>query len=478
MAEYTSNLNLEKPSGNENFQRQVINGNMDKVDKKFGIGTDEGHTHDGTAGQGKKISYNNLSDKPAAVAPTAHKSTHAAGGADALTSADIGAAAQADFSAHLADNVKHVSYGTASGTNDKTITLNPVPAAYVDGIAVSFKNATQNTGAVTLNVNNLGAKAVLKSNGGALASGNLKTNSVYTVRYNGTNFILQGEGGEYGTAGAAQVLDGYNIGTDAGLVEGTIPSKSAATYTPSTVNQTIATGQYLSGIQTIYGDANLVSTNIKSGANIFGVAGNVNVVDTSAGDATAAQILTPKKAYVDGALVTGTMPNNASQTSTLQITGSAKPTKAVPAGYTPGGTVTAELAAALAASIASGVTIGGVLGTNTNKKWAKGKVNFSSFVSALSQEYINYSISLAFTPSILLVIGELATGGNYLKLGGGINVFDGVTYNVITAPYNFGGTIYFFPAPFSATSMRIYLQNGTSEAQTAGKWDVNWIAIE
>lgn len=107
MAEYTSNLYLEKPSGNENFRRQVINDNMDKVDKKFDIATGEGHTHDGTVGQGKKISYNNLSDKPTAVAPTAHKSTHEAGAADALDSADIGAAAQADFSAHLADYTAH-----------------------------------------------------------------------------------------------------------------------------------------------------------------------------------------------------------------------------------------------------------------------------------------------------------------------------------------------------------------------------------
>lgn len=53
-----------------------------------------------------------------------------------------------------------------------------------------------------------------------------------------------------------------------------VTKKSAQTYTPSTSNQTIASGQYLSGAQTIKGDANLVAGNIKSGVSIFGVAGS------------------------------------------------------------------------------------------------------------------------------------------------------------------------------------------------------------
>ncbi len=58
---------------------------------------------------------------------------------------------------------------------------------------------------------------------------------------------------------------------------GNIPSKGAATITPSTVNQTIAAGQYLSGIQTIAGDPDLVAANILSGKNIFGVAGALDL---------------------------------------------------------------------------------------------------------------------------------------------------------------------------------------------------------
>ena len=51
--------------------------------------------------------------------------------------------------------------------------------------------------------------------------------------------------------------------------------KGAATIIPGTSSQTIAAGQYLTGAQTISGDANLVASNIKSGVSIFGVDGSL-----------------------------------------------------------------------------------------------------------------------------------------------------------------------------------------------------------
>ena len=53
-----------------------------------------------------------------------------------------------------------------------------------------------------------------------------------------------------------------------------VTKKAAATYTPKTSDQSIAASQYLSGVQTIKGDVNLVAGNIKSGVSIFGVTGS------------------------------------------------------------------------------------------------------------------------------------------------------------------------------------------------------------
>ena len=78
-----------------------------------------------------------------------------------------------------------------------------------------------------------------------------------------------------GNATAVDVVSGKTFTSTAGLkVTGTMPSKVAETYTPGTADQTIAAGQYLSGAQTIKGDANLLAKNIRNGVSIFGVAGS------------------------------------------------------------------------------------------------------------------------------------------------------------------------------------------------------------
>ena len=56
-----------------------------------------------------------------------------------------------------------------------------------------------------------------------------------------------------------------------------LTTKAATTYTPTTSNQTIASGTYLTGVQTIAGDPNLVSSNIVQGVSIFSIPGSAAV---------------------------------------------------------------------------------------------------------------------------------------------------------------------------------------------------------
>lgn len=64
-------------------------------------------------------------------------------------------------------------------------------------------------------------------------------------------------------------------GKNGAVINGAIPEQAAQTITPGTVNQTIPSGRYLTGAQTIKGDADLIAANIKSGVEIFGVTGTM-----------------------------------------------------------------------------------------------------------------------------------------------------------------------------------------------------------
>ncbi len=91
---------------------------------------------------------------------------------------------------------------------------------------------------------------------------------------------------------------------------------SLATQTLSETSNALNAGYYaLTNLTTV--DTDLAAVNIKSGVTIFGETGTYtgiggNVQDTSTGDAVAADILSGKKAWVDGSEVTGSLSGGAS----------------------------------------------------------------------------------------------------------------------------------------------------------------------
>jgi hypothetical protein len=167
-----------------------------------------------------------------------------------------------------------------------------------------------------------------------------------------------------GNANAADVLTGltFSKAGNAGQT-GTMPNNGTVTITPSITAQTIAAG-YHNGSGTVLGDTDLTAANIKSGVNIFGVAGTHtdiggNIQDTSSGDATAADIASGKKAWVDGTEVTG----NVSAGNDVSGTNGQK-TFTIPDGlYSGNKTATANDTDLTAANIKSGVDIFGVAGS-------------------------------------------------------------------------------------------------------------------
>ena len=78
-----------------------------------------------------------------------------------------------------------------------------------------------------------------------------------------------------------QVTAGYvssgTSGSSSVSLTASVTTRSSATITPGTSNQTIAAGTYITGAQTILGDANLVAGNIVAGKTIFSVAGSAQI---------------------------------------------------------------------------------------------------------------------------------------------------------------------------------------------------------
>ena len=151
------------------------------------------------------------------------------------------------------------SSATSGYTNKATISrltsnqyLN-IPPGYLESGAYYTISATPN-GSVTAPASISGSAASVSTGNNTLTL--TKTVSV-TPNVTTAGYISSG------TAGNSSVSLTTNITT-----------KAAATITPGTTNQTIASGTYLTGIQTILGDSNLVASNIKSGVPIFGVTGS------------------------------------------------------------------------------------------------------------------------------------------------------------------------------------------------------------
>lgn len=122
---------------------------------------------------------------------------------------------------HQADNVSHdtyVSCSTTGATAEKVVTS--VGFTLVEGarITVKFTNANTTT-TPTLKINTEDAKPLVKADGTAFK--NIKA-GVYSFVYDGSGFIVQGEGGEYGTATASDVVAGKTFGTENGLQTGNL----------------------------------------------------------------------------------------------------------------------------------------------------------------------------------------------------------------------------------------------------------------
>lgn len=127
--------------------------------------------------------------------------------------------------------------GTVAGTD--TITCTSAIAALATGKRLSFVAANTNTGAATLNVNSLGAKAIRKISGGsdvALSAGDIAAGETYTVIYRATANSGAGAWVLVGAAAvAAATTSAAGIVELATAAEALAASSSSLALTPASI---------------------------------------------------------------------------------------------------------------------------------------------------------------------------------------------------------------------------------------------------
>ena len=87
----------------------------------------------------------------------------------------------------------HITAANVTGTADAILLVTTPPTtAYADGQKFSFISEGANTGAVTVNVNSLGAKNLTKNGSTALVAGDIPSGAWVEIGYDGTRFQLLG----------------------------------------------------------------------------------------------------------------------------------------------------------------------------------------------------------------------------------------------------------------------------------------------
>lgn len=207
----------------------------------------------------------------------------------------------------IEDTIIDLDAKLASGTATALTVSLPSATGYRAGMKITIIAASNNGGAATtLKVNSLTAKPVYKAN--TTTAPTLKAGKPYTLILSAdlSHFFL--EASAEGDAVAANVLAGktFSSDDDTGLTGTMVNRGSVGTVNLTTegAEYTIPAGYHngLGKVKAVI--AGLIASVIKAGTTVGGIVGTF----TSDATAAAGDLLSGKKAYVNGNLVTGNIP--------------------------------------------------------------------------------------------------------------------------------------------------------------------------
>ena len=222
---------------------------------------------------------------------------------------------------------------SVTGTDTLTGTVVPALSAYATGNQFSFLVANTNTGAVTINVDGIGSKAITRTGTTALVAGDMVAGQAVEIIYDGTRFqLVNGNSftnlkvsGTLGVTGVAtftaqpivsSLTASLPVFTDAskGLVSNTMTGTGdvVMSTSPTLVTPALGTPSALVGTNITGTATNFTASNVTTNANLTGgvtSVGNAATVVTNAnltGEATSVgNATTLTNSAVIGKVITG-----------------------------------------------------------------------------------------------------------------------------------------------------------------------------
>lgn len=174
---------------------------------------------------------------------------------------------------------------SVSGVDTITATLSPTLTAYAAGNTFRFVSAGANTGAVTIDIDSIGAKSITKLGSTALVAGDIPSGAIVEITYDGTQFQLVGL--------AAQTAASLNSGA------------TAVTQSPNDNSTKIATTAYVDAADT---QIESISASVGSSAlTISAGALNLSFRSTTLGSGTVTKVAgTPSALVISSGSTLGT----------------------------------------------------------------------------------------------------------------------------------------------------------------------------
>jgi hypothetical protein len=184
-----------------------------------------------------------------------------------------------------------VWYAASVGGTANAITLTmslTMTTPYVAGDIAFFLPGADNTGAATVNVDGIGAVAIVQPDGSPLAAGNIQSGAVTLIAYNGSTWNLVGGYTSTDQATLAAIVDDIEAVAAIAANVTTVAGVAASVTTVAGISGNVTTVAGISGnVTTVAGVSAAVSTVSGIAANVTTVAGISGNVTTVAGIAAA-----------------------------------------------------------------------------------------------------------------------------------------------------------------------------------------------